>query len=325
MIWTPLSNAIDAHSSFLISSHQSLDGDCVGSQLAFAWYLKSKGKRVTCYCVDPLPQKFAFLNGAGIITPNKPEGMFDALVILDCSNIKRLGWEGLETEAVARTIINIDHHRDNTNFGTDGLNFVDAKAAAAGIVIFDFFKACGVNIPLHVAEQLYVAVMTDTGSFQFSNTSGRALRVCAELAEIGVDCSGIYEKVYASHSQAALVLHSRVWSTLSFHLGGKVCSMDMPMGILDEIGAIYSDSEGLADNTITGIGVEVGIMTKHTPEETHFSLRSKGKIDVGALAKREWGGGGHACAAGCTLKLPYNKAMPQMLEVLEQELKSQSL
>jgi phosphoesterase RecJ-like protein len=319
MNWIPLNKAIDANASFLLSSHLSLDGDCVGSQLAFMWYLKSKGKKAVCYCADPLPQKLAFLKDSELISQTRPQETFDALVILDCSNIKRLGWEG--QESIAKSIINIDHHRDNTNFGSEGLNFVDGKASAAGEIIFSFFKESGVEIPAHAAAALYAAVMTDTGGFRFANTSGRVLRVCAELAELGADCSDIYERVYSSHTPQGLALLSRIWSTLKFHLGGKVCSMDMPMSILDEIGAKYSDSEGMADNTVTAAGVEVGVMTKHTPEETHFSLRSKGKVDVGRLAKTVSGGGGHSCAAGCTMKLPYDEAMARMLAMLDEELR----
>jgi phosphoesterase RecJ-like protein len=316
MDWAPLVKAIDENNSFLISSHMSLDGDCVGSQLAFIWFLKSKGKRVTCYCADPLPQKLSFLKDSNLITDNKPTGKFDALMILDCSNIKRVGWEC--GDVTVGTVINIDHHRDNTNFGA--LNFVDGTASATGEIIFSFFKECGINIPAQVAEALYAAVMTDTGGFRFSNTSGRVLRACAELAELGVDCAGVYE-AYASHTPQALMLISRIWSTLKFHLGGKVCSLDMPLSVLDELGAKYSDSEGMVDNTVTAIGVEVGIMTKHSPEETHFSLRSKGRIDVGKLAQRISGGGGHSCAAGCTVNKPYGEAMEMMLGMLERELK----
>jgi phosphoesterase RecJ-like protein len=318
MDWAQLSVALGKNHSFLLSSHLSPDGDSVGSQLAFIWYLKSLGKRVECYCADPLPQKLAFLRDSELITQNKPCGSFDVLLILDCSNISRLGWDcgGVSIG----TIINIDHHRDNANFGA--LNFVDASAAAAGEVIFSFFKYAGVAVPAHVACALYTAVMTDTGGFRFSNTSGRVLRVCAELAELGVDCADIYERLYSRHTPQSLMLQARVWSTLRFHLGGRVCSLDMPLSLLDEVGAKYSDSEGMADNTVTAEGVEVGVMTKHSPEETHFSLRSKGAVDVGKLAKGFSGGGGHSCAAGCTVKKPYAEAMGEMLEILEKALSS---
>jgi len=236
-------------------------------------------------------------------------------VVLDCSNITRVGWDCKEISV--GMIINIDHHRDNANFGA--LNFVDA-ASATGEVIFAFFKHIGVAVPAPTAVALYTAVVTDTGGFRFSNTCGRVLRVCAELAELGVDCADVYERVFSCHTPQALALQARIWSTLKFHLGGRVCSLDMPLSLLEEVGAKYSDSEGMADNTVTALGVEVGVMTKHSPEETHISLRSKGKVDVGKLAKGIAGGGGHSCAAGCTIKKPYNEAMAEMLELLEKAL-----
>jgi len=316
MIWTELNKAIDSNSSFLISSHLSLDGDCIGSQLAFLWYLQSIGKKASVYCVDPVPQKFAFLKNSELIQGTAPQDTFDILLILDCSNVTRLGWDVRNSGASA--IINIDHHRDNTSFGA--VNYIDRRAAAAGEIIFSFFKDCNIDFPPEVAEALYTAILTDTGGFRFSNTSGKILRVCAELADRGADCAGVYDRVYSSHSPQALLLQSRIWSTLTFHLNGRICSMDMPMSILDEIGARYSDSEGMADYTITAIGAEVGIMTKHTADETHFSLRSRGRVDVGRVAQRIPGGGGHSCAAGCTIKLPYKEAMEQMLAILGKEL-----
>ncbi|MDR2728176.1 MAG: DHH family phosphoesterase, partial [Chitinispirillales bacterium] len=291
---------------------------CVGSQLAFLWYLKSIGKKAECFCFDPLPQKFAFLENSGLIRTELPKEKFDVLMILDCSSVSRLGWD-VENSGIG-TIINIDHHRDNTNFGSGELNFVDPAAAAAGEIIFSFFNECNINFPPAVAEALYTAILTDTGGFRFSNTNSNVLNVCAQLAGKGADCAGIYDKVYSSHTPQALVLQSRIWSSLTFYFDGKICCMDMPMSILKEIGAQYSDSEGMADNTITAIGAEVGIMTKHTNEETHFSLRSRGKVDVGRVAQKIPGGGGHCCAAGCTIKLPYKEAMELMLAILAKEL-----
>ncbi|MDR0308156.1 MAG: bifunctional oligoribonuclease/PAP phosphatase NrnA [Chitinispirillales bacterium] len=316
MIWTELNKIINDNNNFLISSHLSLDGDCIGSQLAFLWYLQSIGKKASVYCVDPLPQKFEFLKDSELISQVKPQDSFDILMVLDCSNVSRLGWD--VANSGAKAIINIDHHRDNTKFGA--VNYIDSSAAAAGEIIFSFFKDCNIDFPSHVAETLYTAIMTDTGGFRFSNTSSKVLRICAELIDKGADCAGIYDKVYSSHTPQTLLLQSRIWSTLTFHLHGQVCSMDMPLSILNETGAKYSDSEGMADFTVSGIGTEVGIMTKHTPDETHFSLRSRGKIDVGQVAQMIPGGGGHSCAAGCTIKLPYKEAMEQMLAILAKEL-----
>lgn len=317
MIWNELRALIDANQSFLISSHMSMDGDSVGSQLSFYWYLNSLGKKVTLFNHDPVPAKFRFLNNSQLITTDKPDMTFDVLAILDASNQSRLGWwDG--NESIAKRIINIDHHRDNTKFGE--INIVETGAAATGEIMYDFLVDSKCVFPSHVAESLYTAIMSDTGGFRFSNTNSRVLRICADLIDRGAECSKIYKKAYSSHSRHALLLQSKIWSSLRFLLDGKVCCMEMPISVLAELGAQYSDSEGMADNTTTAEGVEVGMLTKYSDTETHFSLRSKGAVDVGKVAQKIPGGGGHSSAAGCTVLLPYDQALAYMLQIIEEEL-----
>jgi len=315
MTWSELDGMVRANGSFLISTHLNPDGDCIGSQLAFAWYLGTLGKRVAIYDQDPVPYKFAFLAGADRITTTRPDGPFDALVVLDASNLKRLGWEGAET--AARQIINIDHHRDNTRFGA--LNIVQ-PVSATGQILYHLFEEGDVRYPQDVAEALYAALMTDTGGFRFSNTTADVLRVCAGLAERGADPAGIFERVYASSTLNGMQLHARVWPTLAFHLDGRVCSMELPMNLVQELGATYGDSEGMADLTLMAEKVQVGVFVKHTERQTHFSLRSKNHVDVSRMARRVPGGGGHVNAAGCTIDEPIATALPRMLAIIGQEL-----
>ena len=315
MIWDEFRSLVAANHRFLISSHLSLDGDSVGSEVAMRWYLGSLGKEAALFNQDPVPGKFSFLANHDTFLKARPETMFDVLIVLDCSNLLRLGWNA---GAIAPVMVNFDHHRDNTCFG--GINFVDNHAAATAAIIYRFFTECSIDFPPYVAEALYTAIMTDTGGFRFSNTTSTILKYCSELVEHGADCSSIYERVYASHAPQALLLQARIWSTLKFHLDGKLCCMEMPLGILNELGAHYSDSEGMADNTILAEGVEVGMMVKYNENDSHFSLRSKGKIDVGKIAQKIPGGGGHFSAAGCTVNLPYDKALPFMLDILRREL-----
>ena len=317
MTWNNLRSIIEAHDSFLLSSHLSLDGDCVGSQLAFYWYLTSLGKKVSIYNHDDPPRKFSFLRNSNTMHTTLPSEAFDVLAVLDCSNLARLGWD--TSPYLELPVINIDHHRDNGFFGR--VNVVDTKAAATGEIIYRFFSDEGVAFPPEVAEALYTAIVTDTGGFRFPNTTGSILRICADLVEKGADPSKTYEKVYASLSCGALLLQSRIWSTLKFFFDGKVCSLEMPLSLLDELGVPYSDSEGMADVTTTAAGVQVGILTKHNVVETHFSLRSKGIIDVGRIAQKIPGGGGHSSAAGCTVQLPLLQALEKMLAIIEGELR----
>ncbi|NLE02811.1 MAG: hypothetical protein GX640_23335, partial [Fibrobacter sp.] len=274
------------------------------------------GKKVTICNHDPVPSKFTFLKNSDIVTTATADGSFDILIILDCSNPGRLGWD-INTIKTSG-IINIDHHRDNSRFGN--FNIVQTNAAATGEIIYDFFNQMKFEFPDFVAESLYTAILSDTGGFRFSNTNSRILRACAELSDRGADCAKIYERVYSSHSQTALLLQSRIWSTLHFLFNGKVCIMEMPGSLLDEIGAQYSDSEGMADYTTTAVGVYVGMLIKHTESETHFSLRSRGLVDVGKIAQKVPGGGGHSNAAGCTIHKPFSTALSEMLSIIEQEL-----
>jgi bifunctional oligoribonuclease and PAP phosphatase NrnA len=316
MIWNELSNLIDANQTFVISSHVSLDGDSIGSQLAFYWYLTSKGKTVQIFTHDPVPAKFGFLQNAGMIRQEKPACGFDVLIVLDCSNPHRLGWD--EYKDCAKFIVDIDHHRDNTRFGN--INIVDTKAAATGEIIYHFFTDCNIDYPAFVAESLYMAIMSDTGGFRFSNTGSSVLKACADLSDRGAQCSPIYDRVYSSRSRNALMLQSKIWSSLKYYCNDSVSVMQMPLSILDELGAQYSDSEGMADHTITAEGIKVGIMAKHSPQETHFSLRSRGAVDVGKIAQQIPGGGGHSGAAGCTVALPYDQALTHILSIIEKEL-----
>jgi bifunctional oligoribonuclease and PAP phosphatase NrnA len=316
MTWDNLKNCIERHESFCISSHLSLDGDCVGSQIAFCWYLRSLGKKVVVYNKDPLPAKFLFLRDAAVISTTKPVSPFEVLVVLDCSNPSRLGWDmGAMKD---RPIIDIDHHRDNTSFGT--VNIIDSKASATGQILYRFFVENGIDFPSHVAEALYAAILTDTGGFRFPNTNTTVLGICADLAARGANPSLIYENIYASHSLPGLMLHSKVWSTLKYHCDGRVSTMELPGSLVAELGAVPSDSEGMADYTITAGDVEVGMLIKHYDAESHFSLRSKGRIDVGKIAQKIPGGGGHSSAAGCTIKLPFGPALEQMLGIVKEAL-----
>ncbi len=298
----------------------SLDGDSVGSELAFLWYLRSLSKKAIVYNHEPVPPKFMFLQDSGLLGVTRPAEPFDVLLVLDCSNPKRLGWEGVI--GAAPIIVNIDHHRDNVNFGN--INLVRSDASATGQIIYDYFASLKLDFPASVAEALYAAILTDTGGFRFSNTNGTILKICADLSDRGASCAKIYNDVYTSFSPSGLMLQARMWSTLTFYRTGTICSMEMPYSLIDELGASYGDSEGMADLTIVAKGVEVGMLIKYSPTQTHFSLRSTGRIDVGKIAKSIEDGGGHSSAAGCTMSLPFAEAKPRMLEILSRVLDKDS-
>jgi phosphoesterase RecJ-like protein len=316
MTWSKLQDIIERNHSFLISSHVNPDGDSICSQLAFYWYLTSLGKEVVIYSHDPVPRKFLFLRNTDKIVNSDPLRTFDVFVILDASNSSRLGWN--TKRDVAPVTINIDHHKDNTLEGD--LNIVDCEASATSEILYNFFNSHSVELPEHVAESLYTGILTDTGGFQFSNTNSDVLRICAHLTDNGADCSKIYRQVYTSFSPAGLLLRAKIWSTLTFYSNNRISSMEMPASLLEESGAGNGDIEGMSDQALTAAGVEVGMFIKHNNKSSHFSLRSTGGVDVGKIAQIIPGGGGHMCAAGCTIDLPLEQAKQKMLALIQKEL-----
>lgn len=316
MIWSELQSVLRDGTSFMLSTHVNPDGDCIGSQLALHWYLTSLGKKVTIYNSDSVPNRLLFLKNTSAIRTERPTEIFDVAIILDASNPSRLGIDGVVD--MAPVIVNIDHHRDNTSFGH--INCVDTGAAATSQILFRFLQDSGVSFPAHVAEYLYVGILTDTGGFQFSNTNDEVLRVSAELAARGADCASIYRNAYASHSPNGLLLRARIWSTLRFYFENRVCSMEMPMDLAEQLDANYGDAEGMSSITVTAEGVQLGMLIKFAENTTHFSLRGRDGIDVGRMAQQVPGGGGHSSAAGCTFPLPLEQAREKMLEMIRKEI-----
>ncbi len=316
MTWPELDALFRANQTYLITSHRSLDGDSVGSQVSLAWYLRQLGKSVVLYNADPVPEKFRFLQGASDIVNVQHPGFFDVLIVLDCSNPDRLGWDNILS--IAKTCVNIDHHRDNGRFGNH--NFVDIGAAATGEILADFLHTVYGTLPQTTAEALYTAIMSDTGGFRFSNTNDTVLQACSRLALEGAQPHELYRKIYETKSVNALKLWAQIWNTLSFYFDGKLCVLSLNLPLIEQMGAVYGDTEGAADVTVQALGVEVGIFIKYKDNEAHFSLRSQGRVDVGRMAQKIKGGGGHSCAAGCTMYLPYEEAHATMLELIKEEL-----
>ncbi len=317
MTWSKLQNIIKDNKTFILSSHVNPDGDCICSMLALYWYITSLGKEAVIYTNYSVPKKFLFLKNTDKITDIRPDRKFDVFTILDASNPNRLGWEG--TDTIASSILNIDHHRDNSLCGD--LNIIDHSAAATSQILYQFFKDCNINFPTYIAETLYTGILTDTGAFAFSNTNNIVLRICADLAEKGVNCSEINRKIYSSFSTPGLLLRAKIWSSLKFHHQDRICSMEIPIALIDDIKENYGDIEGMSDQALRAEKAEVGMFLKYSDTKTHFSLRSKGTIDVGKIAQSVPGGGGHTCAAGCTIDLPLEQAKPKMLEIIKKKLR----
>ena len=318
MIWDDLKEIIAKNDSFLISSHENPDGDSIGSQLAFYKYLKNIGKNIKIYNKDKPTQKFHFLPNCEILSDIPPNEKFDVLVILDCSNSQRTVVENVEKK-FAEKIVNIDHHRDNSMFGD--VNCVDVKAAATSQILYRFFKENNINCDNDMANCLLAGIMTDSGGFQFNNYDGTLYSIANDLIKCGADNKSLFRNLFTTTSVAAMKVRAKVWETLRFYENDKISIIRMPGKLYEEYGTDSSATEGMSNAVLGGEGIEVGIFLRYDENETHFSLRSAGKVDVGEIAAKADIGGGHKFAAGGTMKnVSYEEAIKILIERIKEKL-----
>jgi phosphoesterase RecJ-like protein len=292
---TRIADAIRARQSFVLSSHARPDGDAIGSQLAMALALRALGKDVRVVNRDPAPPPLmAFAGVPDIEIAAKVDGDFDAAIIMECGDLARTGVEGLDRGFV----INIDHHPGNTGYGQ--LNWFDPAAAACGEMVFDLVVGLGVPLTAEIATHVYVAILTDTGSFHFSSISPRTFDICRGLLEAGVDPVGVARSVYDSGTMARLKLSGALLSGMQIDPTGRIALLYLDHEIARAAGGTYEDTDGLINEPLTVKEVQAVVFFKHVQgDEYRVSMRSKGAIDVNAVAKA-FGGGGHKNAAGCT-------------------------
>lgn len=302
--------ALRFHDAFLVACHVEPDPDCVGSMLALGWALERTGKRVTCVSPDPLVPAWRFLpRTESVVRPDAVTPDWEALVVVDCE-LERTG-PVAEWKDRARQVINIDHHV--TNPGTGDVNLIDADAAAAAEIIYRLIRKMGLELEAEAATLLYAALMADTGSFRFSNTNAQALGIAADLVDHGASPAEISRQMYDTRSWAYVKLLGRVLETLERGPDGFVAWITVTQAMIAAEGARSNETEGFIQYPRMIDGVEVAVLFREVgPGETRVSFRSKGSVDVSAIARR-LGGGGHPQAAGCTLKLPLDEARPLVL------------
>lgn len=309
-----IADVIREHDSFLVAGHVRPDGDCLGSALAMHFILRQAGKRVECFNASPFPALYRFLPEHGAIRREFPAEPPQVTICLDSSDLYRIR-EDFRPEGL---VVNIDHHAGNTNYGI--LNWVDSSASAVGEQVFLLAQALGAPVSPLAATCLYTAIMTDTGRFRFSNTTGRTFRIVAKLAELGADPAAIAESVYENCKPETVQLVGTVYSNLQYELGGRFVWGEVRRALYDRIGGEEFEPEGLTNDIRQIEGVEIGAMFYETRERyCRVGLRSKGRVDVSALA-RQFGGGGHAAASGALVKQPYETARDLCLETIRRFL-----
>jgi len=288
--------AIHARQRFVLSSHSRPDGDSIGSQLAMAYALRALGKDVEVINADPAPPPLmAFPGVPDVRIAPHADGEFDAAIIMECGDLARTGVAGLERFFV----VNIDHHPGNSRFGQ--INWFDPGAAACGEMVFDLVCALGVSLTVEMATHIYLAILTDTGSFHYSGISPRTFDICREALLAGVDPVLVARNVYDSNNLGRLKLFGAVLSAMQIDPAGRIAIVYVNHEMARAAGGTYDDTEGLVNLPLTVKEIQAVVFFKQAEgDQYRVSMRSKGLIDVGAVAK-EFGGGGHRNAAGCTV------------------------
>ena len=307
--------------SILITSHIDPDGDSIGSQLTLENWIADSGGKVRVINQGKIPQRYLFLDTKRVIDNlndlSNPAGKADLIFVLECSNLERTG-KVKELVAEKARIINIDHHSDNSNFGS--LNYIDAKAGALGEIVYELITYAGYRMNKDVATQLYAAILTDTGRFSFSSTTARTLRICSELIKLGANHKEINNQIYYNNSESALRLLGFTLQNLETFEEGKISFMVIGQDSLKDFGASTEELEGFVDYSLFLKGAEVGVLFKQKSEDlTKVSLRSQHSFDVSSLA-RLFGGGGHRNAAGCSIKKDLKSTKELILKKIKEAL-----
>jgi phosphoesterase RecJ-like protein len=303
------------HQRFAVMSHVRPDGDALGSQLALALSLKALGKEVRVWNEDGMLEKYSFVPCADLVTkpPATPEDV-DVAIALDTAIQNRLG-TAFAAVGSAKVWINIDHHPSNPRYGD--LVHIDANSPATGQIIFELLKDQKLPLDREIAENLYVAISTDTGSFQYPNTTARTYEIAAELVRGDVDVGRVNQLLYESYPRRRIELLRELLRTMRFVGGGRVASFSLSLATAKELGVLPEDNEGLIDHIRAIQGVVVAVFFEELADgKVRVSMRSKDeRADVCAICQK-FGGGGHTLAAGARVRGTLAEVEAKVLEAI---------
>src|SRR5216110_1758423 len=313
------------HRRFAILSHVRPDGDALGSQLALAVSLQQLEKDVRVWNEDGILEKYSLLPRAELLTkpPSNSED-FDVAIALDTAIQNRLGTTVAAVRS-AKIWINIDHHLSNPGYGD--LVILDPSAPATGEIIFDLIKSQGLPLNHDIAENLYAAISTDTGSFQYPKTSARTFEIAAELVRDGdLDVGKISQQLYENYPRRRLELLRELLRTMRFSECGRVATFSLSVKIAGELGVIPEDNEGLIDHLRAVRGVLIAVFFEELPDgKVRISMRSKDeRVDVSAICQT-FGGGGHTLAAGARVLGTLAQVEQKVLEEIDEVVKRAGL
>jgi bifunctional oligoribonuclease and PAP phosphatase NrnA len=314
-----VAEAIRDHDRFLLAVHENPDGDALGSLLAAKLTLDALGKESVMFLPGqaPLPAEYKFMPLEGVRRELPDDVEERVLFALDCANESRLG-PGQEAIDRAPLVLNVDHHHDNSRFGN--VNVVVADASSTGEIVRDLLDELGVQLTPELAEAIYIALVTDTGRFQYANTTPKALRLAAELVEAGADVHRVFQSIYESVQLAKLKLLARALERAQVYEGGGIVVSYLLKTDFAEVGAAEPYSEGIIDFLRAVEGADMAALIREPPAPgrpaRRISLRSSSdELDVSAIARASGDGGGHRQAAGFSS----SKEIPEIVEFIREQ------
>lgn len=313
-----IAKALKDRRSFCLSGHQNPDADVVGSQLAMASLLKrlDPTKEVHILNCGRPPKFLSYLpDFERVQSVERVQGAYDVLIVFECSGADRMG-NIIDFKTQVKTVINIDHHLHNPNFGH--INWVEPATSSTSELIFKIFQH--LEMPLHKNEALclYTGLVSDTGCFRYGNTNVQSHSIAAKLLEVGVPVADVSERLYMGRSKPAMALLSRALASMKLVYDDRVTVMAIPEKLYAEVHASSDDTEEIVNAGLQMESVVASILLKEKtrPAQIKISLRSKGNYDVNQVA-RLFGGGGHRNASGCTFQGTLEQAEQALLKEIE--------
>lgn len=289
--------AIRAAKSVIIFTHRDPDGDALGCMIAVHLALKGLKKKADMFCCDTLPEMYTFLpHSDKIRTSIDKSASYDLAIVVDCGDIRRIDCD-IDVKSIAKSIINIDHHPDNTKFGD--INLIE-KVSSVAEIIYKLFVEMKITITKDIAECLYVGIMTDTGNFRYDYTTPETIDMAATLARAGAEISKIAMAVYETKTMSSVRILGAAMYRLECTDSGKVAWTVLPKQLMDSLGAKSEDLTGLVDHIRSIKGVEVAILFREESDGIKVNFRSKFEVNVSDIAK-QLGGGGHIRASGAIM------------------------
>jgi phosphoesterase RecJ-like protein len=304
---------IESRHRFMITAHVRPDGDSLGSSLALYWILVALGKDAVVIMRDRVPHQYRSLPGADdVIVMSEIVEQFDGAFVIECSDIDRPGLVGLERQ----NVVNIDHHSTTALFGN--VNWIDSTASAVGEMIYNLCKALGVTPTKEIATCTYTALVTDTGSFQFSNTTERTFKIASELVRRGVEPSQVAQSLFYSYPFSKIKLLGLALSTLERDDSGQIAWIRVTKDAMETAEANEEDADGIVNYALSIGEVKAVAFFKEVDSGAwRISLRSKNKINVARVAE-QFGGGGHKNAAGCAAVGDYTDVCERVIGSLRE-------